>query len=100
MIDEKELSKLCSKYKIKYQYFPNTKIILIDTGIDEYKIRYNEGKEKPYVLLHKNKCRQKSKFHTQRKLRTLFQTIDSIARHKNVLSTIYDNKCRNCHIVS
>jgi len=90
MIDEREVRKFCGKYNIKYKYFPQTNIVILDTGFDEWQIKYNKGKEMPYSLLHKNIFNKK--FHTQRKLRTLFQTIDSVVRHKNVLLNIYDKK--------
>ena len=89
MIDEMELKRLCNKYKIKHKVFSQTKVILLDSGLDEWQVKYEEHKDKPFCLLHKNKCRQKSKFHVQRYLRTLYQTIHCVANHKNVLTNIY-----------
>jgi hypothetical protein len=95
LIDEVELKKICDKYKIKHKYFPQTNIVLLDSDLDEWQVRYNKHKDKPFCLLHKNKYRQKSKFHIQRRLRTLQQTIHCVASHKNVLIKIYRNSITN-----
>lgn len=89
MINETELHNICAKYKIKYKIFHQTGTILLDSGLDEWLLKYRPNKEKPYCLLHKNKIRNKSKFHTQRHLRTLSQSLDCIASHKNILKSIY-----------
>lgn len=89
MINELELERLCKRYKIKSKVFKETGIIILDSGLDEWQIKYIENKIKPYCLLHKNKCKQTSKFHVQRWLRTLPQSIDCVANHKKVLSQLY-----------
>lgn len=91
MVSEEKLKQLCDKYNIKYKYFETTNMIYLDTGLDEWQIRYVPKKEKPYQLLHKNKTSRADKYHTQRWLRTLNQSIDCIARHKKVLKTIYNS---------
>lgn len=88
-MDEIELKLLCNKYNIKYKVFLGTSVAILDTGIDEYQIKYMEYRDRPYCLMHKNKIRQTNKFHTQRYLRTLFQVIDSVASHKGILINIY-----------
>ncbi len=89
MINEAELQRLCSKYNIKYKVFHQTNTITLYTGLDDWMIKYNPGKSKPYCLLHKNKVRNRSKFHVQRHLRTLYQSLDCVASHKNILKSIY-----------
>lgn len=89
LINEVELQNICSKYNIKYRIFHQTNIITLYTGLDDWMIKYNPGKSKPYCLMHKNKIRNRSKFHVQRHLRTLYQSLDCIASHKNILKTIY-----------
>ena len=92
MINQKQLEYLCRKYSIKYQYFEVTDIALLYTPLDTWQIKYVGNRDRPYCLLHKNKIKQIKKFHVQRYLRTLPQLIDSILRHKNVLSQIYISK--------
>ncbi len=100
-----KLKYLCDRYNIKYKIFHQTDIILLDTGLDEWKIKKTNSKNKPYCLLHKNKTRLKNKYHTQRKTNTLFQAIDIIIKHKNVLYKLYNSKynqsqqhtCNNCN---
>jgi len=92
MINQKQLEYLCRKYSIKYQYFEVTDIALLYTPLDTWQIKYVGNRDRPYCLLHKNKIKQTKKFHVQRYLRTLPQLIDSILRHKNVLSQIYISK--------
>lgn len=89
MINEIELKEICDKYKIKHKHFPQTKVILLNSGIDEWQVKYNEHKDMPFCLLHKNRYERKNKFHIQRRLRTLQQTIHCAASHKNVLTKIY-----------
>ena len=86
MICEKELKELCNKYNIRYQHFPTTKIILLDSGLDEWQVKYDLRKQKKgFCLLHRNKFRNKSKYHTQRELHNIFQVIDCVGRHKNLI---------------
>ena len=91
MICETKLKRLCDRYNIKYKYFESTNIIYLDSGLDEWQIRYVPQKDKPYQLLHKNKIGRSDKYHTQRWLRTMNQSIDCIAGHKKVLSTVYNS---------
>lgn len=92
MINKLNLQRLCKKYNIKYKLFEETKIILLDSGLDEWQIKVKDKKHKPYCLLHKNKLRQTDKYHIQRHLSNLYQAIDSIANHKKVLSNIYGSQ--------
>lgn len=92
MIDEKQLDYLCKKYNIRYKIFPVTGIAILDTGLDEWRVKYIPGRLRPYCLLHKNKFRQTNKFHVQRWLRTIPQVIDCVASHKKVLTQIYSSK--------
>jgi len=92
MIDQKQLEYLCKKYKIKYQFFDSTNIIYLYTGIDDWMIKYVENKNKPFCLMHKNKLRQTKKFHVQRYLTNLYQSIHCIASHKNILTSLFASK--------
>ena len=92
MIDQKQLEYLCKKYKIKYQFFESTDIVILDTGLDIWLIKHVGNRDRPYCLLHKNKIKQTKKFHVQRYLRTLPQLIDSVIKHKKVLSQMYVSK--------
>lgn len=101
-MNEHQLKYLCNKYNIKYQIFEGTGTILLDSGCDEWQIKYIPHKHKPYCLMHKNKFKQKNKYHIQRHLRTLYQSIDSIANHKGLLTSIYGshntyNKNKNAY---
>ena len=89
MINEQQLKLLCDKYKIKYQLFHSTNIVLLDTGLDLWQIKFIENKSKPFCLLHKNRFGHLNKFHIHGWRRNLFQTIDSICTHKKVLVDIY-----------
>lgn len=91
-MDELQLKQLCNRYKIKYKYFSQTETAIIETGLDEWIIKFQKGKERPFHLLHQNKIKPRKKpifgFHTQRRLRTLEQAIDCIIQHKGVLSNL------------
>ena len=89
-LELKEFEKICEKYKIKHKVFYGTNTIILDSGLDEWRIKYTSNKDMPYCLLHKNKSKQKNKFHTQRNLRTLYQAIDCVIRHKNILNKVYN----------
>ena len=90
-MDEVELKLLCDKYNIKYKVFSGNNVALLDTGIDEYQIKYMEYRDRPYCLMHKNKIRQTNKYHTQRYLKKLSHALDSIINHKKVLVNIYSS---------
>jgi len=92
MINQKQLEYLCRKYEIKYQYFEATDIALLYTPLDTWQIKHVGNRDRPYCLLHKNKIKQTKKFHVQRYLRTLPQLIDSVIKHKKVLSQMYVSK--------
>lgn len=89
MFDEKLLERLCSRYKIKFKLFETTNTIILCTGIDDWIIRYIPGKVKPYCIFHKNKIKQTKKYHVQRWVRTLYQGLDVIIRHKKVLVNLF-----------
>lgn len=89
MIDELLLQRMCNQYNIKYKIFENTGTIILDSGLDEWMVRIEPNRDRPYCLLHKNKIRQTKKFHVQRYLRTLGQLLDSVASHKKVLTSLF-----------
>lgn len=97
MINESKLQYLCNKYNIKYQFFESTNVILLNTGLDIWKIKYFPHKNKPFCLLHKNKIRQTNKFHIQRWLTTLYQSLDVVVNHKNWLKPLYDSQHKYKH---
>ena len=84
MIDQKQLEYLCKKYKIKYQFFESTDIVILDTGLDIWLIKHVGNRDRSYCLMHKNKIRQTKKFHVQGWKRTLSHAVDSLLSHKNV----------------
>ena len=84
MMCELTLKRLCEKYNITYQIFSATNTVFLDTGLDEWQIKYKPYKERPFYLLHKNKGKNKNKFHIQRPLRTIEQSIDCIVSHKGI----------------
>jgi hypothetical protein len=89
MIDELLLQRMCNQYNIKYQIMETTNIILLDSGLDQWMVKIESHRDRPYCLMHKNKLRQTKKYHTQRYLRTLGQLLDSVASHKRVLINIF-----------
>ena len=92
MINEKELEQfkqLCNKYRIKYQFFNITNIILLDSGFEQWMIRYVHNRDKPYCLMHKNKLKQTEKFHVQRWVKNITFAFDTIISHKNILVNLY-----------
>lgn len=91
MIDELLLQRMCNQYNIKYQVIEATNIILLHTGLDDWMIKIEPHRDKPYCLMHKNKLRQTNKFHFQRRLSNLFQSLDCVASHKKVLKTIFNS---------
>jgi len=91
MINKKELEQLCNKYRIKYKYFDTTNIILLDSGFEQWMIRYVHNRDKPYCLMHKNKLKQTEKFHVQRWVKNITFAFDTIISHKNILVNIYDS---------
>jgi hypothetical protein len=80
---------MCKQYNIKYKVFENTGTILLDSNLDEWMVKIESHKDRPYCLMHKNKLRQTKKFHFQRRLTTLGHLLDAVASHKKVLTTIY-----------
>ena len=89
MINQKQLEYLCKKYKIKYQFFENTDIAIIDTGLDIWQIKHVGNRDRPYCLLHKNKIKQTKKYHVQRWVKNFLFAIDTIVEHKKVLVNLY-----------
>ncbi len=89
MFDESTIKPWCDKYKIKYKIFPKTNIMLLDTGLDEWQVRFTGNKFKPYCLLHKNTRSDKNKHHIQERLQNLDYVFEEIITHKGVLVKIY-----------
>jgi hypothetical protein len=89
VIDELLLQRMCKPYNIKYKIIEGTDTILLDSNLDEWMVKIDPSKERPYCLMHKNKIRQTKKYHVQKWLRTLPQLIDRIIGHKMVLNRIY-----------
>jgi len=85
MIDQKQLEYLCKKYKIKYQFFESTDIVILDTGLDIWLIKHvGNNRDRPYCLMHKNEIKQTKRYHVQGWKRTLYQSINSLLLHKNI----------------
>lgn len=84
-----KIQYLCDKYKIKYKIFEVTNYIYLDSGLDEWLVKYQPGREKPFCLMHKNKIKQTKKYHVQRYLRTEYQLIDCVANHKKILVNMF-----------
>ena len=84
IFDEKQLKYLFNKYKIRYKIFEATDIVLLDSGLDEWLIKYQHGRDQPYCLMHKNKLKQTKRFHVQRWLSNFYQSLDSLLSHKNI----------------
>lgn len=94
MIENEDLlKKLQKRYKFNYRFFDITDTVYIDTKIDEWQIQYIPGKYKPYRLLHKNRTKNQSKFHTQRYLKKFSHAIDSIIRHKHGRNILSNREC-------
>ena len=94
-MNESMILELCNKHKIIPRIFPQTNTILIETGLDTWKIIIQNTKNKPVVVYHQNKLRQLAKFHYQNRVNTINQAIDCILTHKNVLKShanIYSTK--------
>lgn len=86
MFDIKQLDYLCKKYKIKYKVFESTGTVYLETGLDDWLIKYvGNNRDRPYCLMHKNKIRQTKKFHVQRYLTKLSHALDSVINHKKIL---------------
>lgn len=94
-MDENLINKLLQKYKIIPRIFPQTNTILIETGLDTWKIIIENTKNKPVVIYHQNKLRQLAKFHCQNRVQNINQAVDCILTHKNVYKShtnIYSSK--------
>ncbi len=89
MFDESIIKPWCDKYKIKCIVFPKTNTMLLDTGLDEWQVRFTDNKFKPYCLLHKNTRKNINKHHTQRKLKDLDHVFHAVVTHKGVLTGVY-----------
>jgi len=89
MFDTQQLQTLCNKYNIKYQLFDGTGTILLDSGLDQWMIKYVGNRDRPYCLLHKNKIKQTKKYHVQRWVKNFLFAIDTIVEHKKVLVNLY-----------
>lgn len=87
MIDEVLLQNMCNQYNIKFQVINDT--IILYTGLDDWMIKYIPGRDRPYCIFHKNKIKQTKKYHVQRWVRTLYQSLDVIIGHKKVLVNLF-----------
>ena len=84
-----EIKSITSKFNIdKFQYFPETETLFIDTGLDFWKITYHPRRERKYNLYHQNKFGSRNIFHLQGIKTELYHAIHSIFTHKNVLMIV------------
>ncbi len=90
MIDELEVKRYDKQFGTRSKIFYD--VIIIDTGIDEWRIEVTNRQTRGVCLLHKNKRGRKNKFHIQGLRSNLFQAYHSIYSHKNVLECINKNK--------
>jgi len=84
IFDEKQLKYLFNKYKIRYKIFEETNVLLIDSGLDEWLIKYHHGRDRPYCLMHKNKLKQTKRYHVQGWKTKFEHLLDSLLSHKNI----------------
>ena len=84
IFDEKQLKYLFNKYKIRYKIFEETNVLLIDSGLDEWLIKYQHGRDQPYCLMHKNKLKQTKRYHVQGWKSNFYHSLDSLLSHKNI----------------
>ena len=91
-INEKLISAMCDRYKMKYKIFEYTDIILIESGLDEWKIEMNSTYTKrPVALYHSSKFNRKAgTYHLQRDFNYLHQCLDSLVNHKRVLTGAFN----------
>lgn len=89
MIDELLLQRMCKPYNIKYKIIEGTDTILLDSNLDEWMVKIEPNRERPYCLMHKNKIRQTNKYHVQRWLKKFPHVLDSIVNHKKILVNLY-----------
>lgn len=83
MIDElmvQRIKKLDAIFKTKSRIFPN--IIYVDSGSDEWQLKFTGRTVQPICLLHKNKNCKKNKYHFQRYKSNILYAYQDIYRHR------------------
>ena len=88
-MSEVEIFVLAKKYNFRVQVIRDD-VVMVESKFDSWIVEFLEGKERPYILKHKNKRHQTDKYHVQHDFLDLPWCFRSIKTHDD------DRMYRHC----